>query len=109
VIDWDSLVLGPLMEVFGETTQVQYTRVQLGQTFSVDGIFDEAYTPGGQGELQLMSARPVLGVRLSQFPADYDPEDAQGDEFIVRGRTYVVKAGKPDSHGGARLEANLAP
>jgi hypothetical protein len=47
----------------------------------------------------------VLGVRLSQFPAGYDPRNAQGDTFVVRGVTYVVKDGRPDSHGGAHLEA----
>jgi hypothetical protein len=105
VIDWDGLVVGPLMDVFGEP--VTYTPAY-GSPLSITAIFDEAYTPAGIGELQLISARPVLGVRLSDFPADFDPENAQGDEFTVRGRVYVVKAGKADSHGGARLEANLA-
>lgn len=106
MVDWDGLVLGPLMEVFGEP--VSYTLAG-GPTLAITAVFDEAYTPVQLiGDPDVTSAHPVLGVRASEFPANWDAKNAQGDTFVVRGRTYVVRTGKPDSHGGARLDANLA-
>lgn len=105
MVDWNGLVIGPLMEVFGEP--VTYTPAG-GSPISLTAVFDEAYTPVQLvADPSVMSVMPVLGVQLSQMPVGYDPENAQGDQFTVRGHTYVVKAGKPDSHGAARLEANL--
>src|SRR5262245_13852016 len=106
MIDWDALVIGPAMDVFGEP--VIYTPAT-GSPFTIHAIFDEAFVPVELiGESDVISVRPVLGIRLADFPVGYDPQTAQGDRYTVRGRTYVVKAGKPDSHGGARLDANLA-
>jgi hypothetical protein len=108
MVDWDVLVLGPLNGVYGEP--VTYTPVA-GAPFDISGVFDEAYAAVDLGaEPSVISARPVLGVRLSECPSGYDPENAQGDHFTVQrtGVTYVVKAGKTDGHGHARLEANLA-
>ncbi len=105
MVDWDSLLHGPIMGAFGESARVQYTPAG-GSTFVVDGIFDEAERP-----VQMLDApdinevSPLLGVRLSQFPAGFDARNAKGDTFVVRGVTYVVKNGKPDSHGWAQLEA----
>lgn len=106
MIDWNGLVLGPLMDVFGEP--VTYTPAG-GSPLSITAIFDEAYTPVQLvADPEVNAVMPVLGVQLSQFPAGFDPRNAQGDTFIARGKSYVVKNGKPDSHGGARLEANRA-
>ena len=107
MIDWDALVIGPCMETFGEAAGVPYTRAG-GATFTVDGVFDE-----GSINLRLVADPsfvengPVLGVRLSQFPTDYDPRNAKDDTFVVRGVTYVVREGRPDSHGWALLSANV--
>lgn len=107
MIDWDGAVLGPLNAVFGEP--VTYTP-RVGAPFPITGVFDEAYMPVTLvADPPVMSARPVLGVRLSEFPAGFDPEAAQGDHLTITrtGDTFVVKAGKNDSHGHARLELNL--
>jgi hypothetical protein len=105
VIDWDTLVLGPLHSVFGEPVPVMYS-IAGGAPFGVSGIFDEgARSVRLVTEPEFNEVAPVLGVRLSQFPAGYDPRNAQGDTFVVRGVTYVVKDGRPDSHGAAHLEA----
>ncbi len=106
MVDWDALVLGPLNAVFAES--VLYTPA-VGAPLQIDGVFDEAYTPVELvTDPSVISARPVLGVRIAQMPAGWDPEAAQGDQFTVTrtGHTYVVKAGKTDGHGHARLEAN---
>lgn len=108
MVDWDGLVHAPLMAVFGEPTPVQYS-IAGGQAISVDGIFDEGARP-----LQLVTdpgvneVVPTLGVRLAQFPAWFDPRNSKDDTFVVRGVTYIVKDGKPDSHGWAILEATRA-
>lgn len=106
-VDWDALVIGPVMGVFGEP--VVYSRL-VGLPLSITGVFDDGFTevdpvsrPG------LMSSKPTLGIRLEQFPPDFDAKEAQGDWFTVvrTGKTYVVNDGEPDSHGHALLHANL--
>ena len=76
----------------------------------IKAIFDDGYFgAGNQGDPLVTTSLPRLGVQMSQFPAAFDPEAAQGDTFVVvrTGKTYVVKTGMADSHGGARLDANL--
>ena len=107
MVDFDALVLAACHQVFADA--VIYTPVGSADV-SVTGIFDNAYreqkpvddyAPGN-----ITGARPVLGVRLSQF-AQY-PQ--QGDLLtIVRtGRSYVVIEVRDDSHGGALLLLNEA-
>lgn len=108
MVDWDNLVHGPVLGVFGEAARVQYTPAA-GAPFFVDAIFDEGARP-----IQIVTGpevnevAPTLGIRLSQFPAGFDARNAKGDSFLARGVTYVVKDGKPDSHGWAILEATRA-
>jgi hypothetical protein len=107
VIDWNAKVLAPVMGVFGEP--VTYLPA-IGSPFDITGVFDEAFTSVDlPGDSAVLSVRPVLGIRLAEFPAGFDPEMAQGDQFTVQrtGVTYTVKAGKPDGHGWARLDANI--
>lgn len=106
MIDWDSKVLAPLENVFGEL--VQFTPAA-GAGFQVTGVFDEAYKEidlaGGMGVTSVM---PVLGVRLSQFPSP----PLQGDQLTIlrTAATYVVKEVRPDSHGSILLKLNyLSP
>lgn len=105
MIDWDSAVLGPVMGVFGEA--VRFMPATTRPT-SITGVFDEAYVEvdptGGMG---VISARPVLGVRLSQFVTP----PLQGDRLtIVRtGETFIVNEVRPDGHGAAKLMLNLDP
>ena len=110
MIDWDALVLTPVMGVFSQA--VDYS-IAGGATLALRyGVFDDAYVSvDALSDRGVTSTMPTLGVRLAEFPAGFNPENAQGDTFTVRatGRVYVVKTGRPDSHGHARFEANLAP
>lgn len=95
----------PCADAFGEP--VTYSPAT-GGSFSVPGIFDEAYrevTLAGDGSA-LTTAMPVLGVRL----ADFTDPPLQGDQLtIVRtGETYVVKEVRVDGHGWAQLLLNFA-
>lgn len=103
MIDWDAHVIGPLVDVFGE--QATYT-LQFGPSFSVNVVFDEAFQEvdltAGTG---ITSVMPVAGVRLSEFPVGWDPENAQGDEIYINSRaaSYLIKEGRSDGHGWAKL------
>lgn len=114
MIDWDATVLAPLHSVFGEgqgsqLTDVQYRRGDSVPVPGVTGVWTEAGTiTDGQADPAINQLAPTLGVRLSQFPADYDPRNARGDTFVVRGIKYRVRMGRPDSLGGATLEATRA-
>jgi len=100
-VNWDALVLGPLMGVFGES--VTY-RPAAGGSFVVAGVFDDAYlkevmfedTTTGVTEISA-----VLGIQLSQFAAT----PVQNDQLSVVSvnTTYVVREARPDSHGGMKL------
>lgn len=101
MINWDSLVIGPLQGVFGEP--VTY-RPYASQPYQITGVFDDAYLKevlfedASQGVTEISA---VLGVQLSQFST----EPAQSDQlFVARvNSTYVVREVRTDSHGGAKL------
>lgn len=108
MVDWDELLHAPLMGVFGESALVQYS-IAGGAPFGVDGIFDEGARPVHLvTDPDVNEIVPTLGIRLAQFPAGFEPRNSKGDTFVARGVTYVVKDGKPDSHGWAILEATRA-
>lgn len=97
-----------VMGAFGESVRVQYA-IGGAEPIPVDGIFDEGARPLQiVTDPQVNELAPMLGIQLSQFPPDFDPRNAQDDTFVVRGRTYIVKDGRPDSHGWAILEATRA-
>ena len=108
MIDFDTLVVGPCMAVFGEPVLYQPLS---GTPFTITGVFDEAYleqapydalTPGN-----ISGTRPMLGVQVSQFPQPPLQDDVL---TIVRtGVTYWVNEVRADSHGAARLLLSVAP
>lgn len=110
MIDWNAIVLAPVMGVFGE--QVLY-QPAVGTPFGINhAVFDDGFTEVDPlGSPGVLSAKPVLGVKLSEFPFGFDAKEAQGDRFTVArtGVTYIVRSGEPDSHGHALLRANVAP
>ena len=106
-IDWDSLVIGPNVAIFGE--QVTYTSAG-GGTIGITGVFNDGFF-SGRSEMEgadwgnpggVTTEQPVLGVQLSQFPI----APAQGDLALVRGTTYAVRQVQPDGNGGAVLLLN---
>jgi hypothetical protein len=108
VIDWNALVVGPVMGVFAQP--VTYVPAG-GAPISITAVFDEAFQEVTlPGDASVLSTGPMLGVQLSQMPAGFDPEASQGDQFTVlaTGATYVVRQGQPDGHGWALLLANEA-
>ncbi|MCW2521750.1 MAG: hypothetical protein JWO63_85 [Frankiales bacterium] len=107
-IDWDSLVLGPVMGVFGEgeasdqTSWPLYTPVGGAAFRLADAVFDRFYADvETEGDSEVTTRKPVLGVRLALF----DVEPAQNDLVHIPsvGITFVVKDVRPDGHGHAKL------
>lgn len=106
MIDWNSLVTGPVMGVFGEPATF---RPAVGAAFPILGTFHEAYASvdlvGGTG---VTSVSPAIGVQLSEFPAAplrkdrvaITPTDLHG------GGLYEVKEVQPNGIGGALLMLN---
>ena len=106
--NFDQLVLGPCVDTFGEVNQgfpIPIYTPERGGQFNIDGVFDEAYKENviRDGEIVTVTM-PVLGVRASGMLI----EGKQGDEVIVRGKTYTVREVRPDSHGHLKLMLNLA-
>lgn len=123
MIDWDALVIGPAVAVFGELVLYQPKAprwpggplVSSGLQLPVIGVFDAEYlelSPLAIGEMigmpsNIGSTRPVLGVQMSQFPVP----PAQGDLLLVAatGQAFVVAEVRADGHGHAKLLLNEAP
>ncbi|MBB3256867.1 hypothetical protein F4827_001712 [Paraburkholderia bannensis] len=100
-VDWNGLVIGPLVGVFGEP--VSYTP-QGGEAFQITGVFDDAYLKEVLFEDATTGVTTVsacLGVQLSQFAV----APAQNDAMTVQstGASYLVREVRVDSRGGARL------
>ncbi len=104
MVDWDSLVLGPLQGVFGEpVTHLPAT----GEPQAGSGIFAEAYREVDlAGGMAVTTESPVLGIRTSDFPVP----PLQGDQVIVPriGKTFVIREVQLDGHGAAKLLLNEA-
>lgn len=106
MIDWDKVVNGPVMGVFGETHQYKSLA---GTPFDVSGTFHEAYSSVTVvNDMAVTTESPALGVNLSDFPAP----PRQKDQVVVTatplhgGGTFVVKEVRPNGVGGAILLLN---
>lgn len=103
-IDWDKMLLGPVINVFGEG--VLYTP-RAGASFDVTLVYDEANKDldlaGGTG---VNTSNPLASGRLSDFPA----QPQQGDTLLIKrtGESFVVKDVETDGHGAVKLMLNFA-
>lgn len=101
-IDWDDLVLGPAMGLFGD--KVIYTPRGGAPVTIPDAVFDEEAI-----ELQLdqdgqttTQRRPVLGIRASALPVE--PKQSDRVQIVKTGKVYVVREPIPDGHGHVHLK-----
>ncbi|WP_260927372.1 hypothetical protein [Novosphingobium sp. 9] len=101
-IDWDSLVLGPAMGIFGD--EVIYTpRGGVAVTIP-DAVVDDEATElqmGEDGQTSIQK-RPLIGIRAAALAA----EAQQGDrvKVVKTGKVYVVREPIPDGHGHVLLK-----
>lgn len=106
-VDWDSLVLSPVMATFGEACTL--SPATGGTPISFTGVYDEGFrraveVPGDFGlhQVHISSSAPILGCRAANFPTP----PRQGDMVSVRGRSFAIAEVRPDSHGGLHLVLN---
>lgn len=101
-IDWDKMLLAPVVGVFGEA--VIYTPAG-GVPFQFTGVYDEANKDlnlaGGMG---VNTSIPIVSGRMAQFPTP----PLQGDQLLIvrTGDLFVVKDIDADGHGSVKLELN---
>lgn len=110
-VDWDSLVIGPVVDTFGDPVTYSRNGAVVGTIY---GVFDQEYMEinpiGGRiDEIGLpgnvSSSRPVFGVQISKMPI----APAQGDQITLQsGASFVVREVRPDNHGWAKLLLNEA-
>lgn len=104
MIDWPSLVIGPVVGVFGQAA----TYVQSGVSYPLTGVFDEAYTSVDVADGQpVTTTSPCLGFNVSDLPVTAKQRDRL--TITATGQTYIVRRVQPDGHGWCRLLLNLAP
>lgn len=100
-INWDALVIGPTMTVFGEP--ITYTR-SYGKPITITGVFDDAYLAEAMfedGTTGVTELSAVLGVQLSQFSCQPEPNDLVTVQRT--GARFIVREMRNDSHGWAKL------
>jgi hypothetical protein len=101
-IDWDAILLGPVMGKFGQV--VIYTPRGGSSITITDAVWDEGATETTiVGEEQVTIQRPLLGIRQAALGG---VTAAQNDrvQIVASGEVYLVKNPLPDSHGHIRLQ-----
>lgn len=118
-IDWDGLVLGPIMDIFGDgqaddpSTWPLYMPVG-GAAFRLAGaVFDREtliVTTGDEGT-ENISRMPVIGVRDALVIAGCGRVSQQGDKITIPsvGFTFIVREPHPDGHGHSKLLLQRMP
>jgi hypothetical protein len=97
-IDWDDLVLGPVMAVFGE--KVIYTPRGGAPITIDDAVFDEEnydVAIGADGQ-EVNLKKPIVGIRAAVL-GGYDPKQNDRVTILRTGQNFIVKNPNPDGHG----------
>lgn len=110
-VDFNALVLGPTSDAFADpATFIPAAGGTITTLFGPNqgrGVFDEGHSLLGDvgGDVPTSTARPVLGIRLSEFTT----APVQNDKVQIPkvDCTYIVKDVQPDSHGHALLILQL--
>ncbi|MFZ6724705.1 head-tail joining protein [Undibacterium sp. MH2W] len=102
-IDWDKVLLAPVVAVFGEP--VIYLPMG-GSSYQMNMVYDEANKDMTLADgMGVNTSKPIVSGRLLLF----QNAPMQGDQVkIVRtGETFVVKDVDTDGHGSVKLELNF--
>ena len=104
-IDWDAMVLAPVVAVFGEgEIGIMYYPAG-GTSFPINLVYDEANLDlplaGGQ---EVNSSNPIVSGRVAAFQT----QPQQGDTLTVvrTGETFQVKDVDTDGKGSVVLRLN---
>ena len=84
---------------FGEDEKIKY-RPMSGGTFTIRGIYDEAWEEvDPETSVSLSVTQPNLGIKLNELA--FKPRS--GDKLELRGCSYKVVDVREDGQGGATL------
>lgn len=102
MIDWNAVVIGPCVGVFGEP--VTFTPVG-GDPVDIDLVYDEGNKDVSlAGGTPLNSSNPIVSGQVSVFPV----EPQTGDRILIKGtgEEFVVSDVNEDGKGGIILSLN---
>lgn len=95
-VDWDSHLLSPLHDVFGDEHEY---RPRNGTPFTINGIFDRGYAQVAEnldGDSEINTSSPMLGVRDAEFRKLGKSQPAVSNQMVQRrflrlSQTLVLK------------------
>jgi len=109
MIDWDSIVINPLVGVFGQSGFL----TQAGQTYPLSGIFDEVYTNIDVVDgMPVTTKMPCFSISLTEIvvipkqksklfiPASFGAP--------LNNTNYIIREVQNDGHGWCRLLLNVS-
>ncbi len=111
MIDWDSVLLGPVQGVFGQPATYSTAG---GVTYTLPGVFDEAFLDVDVSDgVPIVTTTPCFGFRVSTLAVPA----RQGDTLFIpaapgaplHDTTYVIRKVCIDGHGWCLLMLNIAP
>lgn len=101
-MSWDSKVQNLLGHCTSEAAfgaEVQHIPA-VGATQLLQGIWSDVYlSVNPEDGVQVMSAQPNIGARLSDFVTAPN----KGDIMVRSGQRYIIRAVEPDGEGGVTL------
>lgn len=103
-IDWDSDVLAPCHDAFGESAT--YSPQGGAAPFSVEGVFLNGFTQNValiDGSVGVNTVQPVFAVRTSLFGST-PPKRNDKITVLSNGATYVIRDIQPDGVGELRCQ-----
>lgn len=118
MIDWQGKVVAPCVATFGQPAKIVWN----GQTFALNGVFDEAYSQTDVADgMPVTTVSPCLGISTGDVNLAGQPLSAlQGARVTVfaapfaggapaADTVYIVREARADGHGWCRLMLNLVP
>ncbi len=104
-VDWDALVVGPTVSIFGQIVTVYQSGLA---EYHITGVFDEYSQILDAQDSGVVGANvtvPVVGCRVS----DFKRTPAKGDKLKMsgNGKSYTIKNPVFDGKGGVKLELSL--
>lgn len=118
MIDWQNKVVAPCIAAFGQPA----TLVQGGQSYPLNGVFDEAYAEvDPSSDMPVTTVKPCFGFNVADVNLAGQPVSVlQGARLTIAASAfagaspavdtaYIVREVRLDGHGWARLMLMLAP
>ena len=107
MIDWDEIVLGPIMTVFGqEDGDIVFLPATGGQIALPGAVFNQHYLSVHMDHSgnPVSTIKPAIGVRAALFTQP--PKQNDRIRFVSTGLTYAVNNVEDDGLGHLNLTLN---